>query len=490
MAEDLMNFELPVERSSIIKVIGVGGGGSNAVNYMHKLGIKDVNFVICNTDSQAMESSPVSVKIQMGASLTEGRGAGNKPEVGRQAALESLDEINEILLANTKMVFITAGMGGGTGTGAAPVIAKAAREMGVLTVAIVTIPFRFEGQQRINQAVDGLNELKEWADSLLVINNEKLREMYGDLKLSEAFSRADNVLATAAKGIAEIITVPGYVNVDFADVNTVMANSGVAIMGSATSSGENRALKAIEEALKSPLLNNNDITGAKNILLNITSGTEEVTMDEVGIITDFVTNSVAKSTNIIWGTCNDLALGNNITVTVIATGFEANTIPELYQRKKNTSKIHLTEPVSNARPMDAIFEVRDKNGRDLKEDELFEIKRSADSPRNADKVRQFELFNEDDPEHGRRHTVDPRKAAERVKAIKSSHSRIKDAFGKPEGDDIDNLENEPAYVRKKVNLEDAKKSNESQVSRFTLSDDDENRTRLSPDNPYLHDNVD
>src|SRR5664279_10720 len=261
MKEDLINFELPTERSSIIKVIGVGGGGSNAINYMQRLGIKDVNFIVVNTDAQALSQSPVAVKIQIGASLTEGRGAGSKPEVGMQSAIESISEIEEILRSNTRMIFITAGMGGGTGTGAAPVIARAARELGILTVAIVTIPFKFEGQQRINQAIDGLNELKEYVDSLLVINNEKLREIYGDLGLSVAFSRADNVLATAAKGIAEIITVPGYVNVDFADVQTVMANSGVAIMGSAVASGENRALSAIQEAVSSPLLNNNDITG-------------------------------------------------------------------------------------------------------------------------------------------------------------------------------------------------------------------------------------
>src|SRR6266542_2039755 len=232
MAEELINFDLPIDRSSIIKVVGVGGGGNNAVNYMFRQGIKDVNFVICNTDAQALESSPVSVKIQLGASLTEGRGAGNKPEIGRQAAIENIDDVMDVLTKNTKMVFITAGMGGGTGTGAAPVIAKAAKDMGILTVAIVTLPFRFEGHQRLQQAINGINALKENVDLLLIINNEKLREMYGNLKLSQAFSMADNVLAMAAKGIAEIITVHGYINVDFADVQTVMANSGLAIMGS------------------------------------------------------------------------------------------------------------------------------------------------------------------------------------------------------------------------------------------------------------------
>ncbi|MGC8803096.1 MAG: cell division protein FtsZ, partial [Bacteroidales bacterium] len=292
--DDLIQFEIQKHQSSIIKVIGVGGGGGNAVNHMFRQGIKDVDFVVCNTDAQALANSPVPVKVQLGSSLTEGRGAGNKPDIGRQAAIENLQDIIDILSHNTKMVFITAGMGGGTGTGAAPVIAKTAREMGILTVAIVTVPFRFEGQLRINQAIDGINELEKYVDSLLVIHNEKLREIYGNLKISEAFAKADDVLTIAAKGIAEIITVHGYVNVDFADVQTVMSNSGVAILGSARARGENRALEAIQQAINSPLLNNNDIRGAKSILLNITSGEDEVSMDEVGIITDYVTNAVAK----------------------------------------------------------------------------------------------------------------------------------------------------------------------------------------------------
>ena len=284
--DELINFELPVNRSSIIKVVGVGGGGSNAVNHMFRLGIKDVNFVICNTDAQALSNSPVPLRVQLGASLTEGRGAGNKPEVGKQAAIESLDEIKDALSANTRMVFITAGMGGGTGTGAAPIIAKASKDMGILTVGIVTIPFKNEGPRRITQALDGIAEMEKYVDSLLVINNEKIREMYGDLRVSEAFSKADDVLAIAAKGIAEIITVHGFINVDFADVHTVMSNSGVAIMGSATAEGENRAIQAIQNAITSPLLNDNDIKGARNILVNITSGSEEVTMDEIGQIID------------------------------------------------------------------------------------------------------------------------------------------------------------------------------------------------------------
>ena len=338
-----MNFDLPENRASIIKVVGIGGGGSNAVNHMWKQGIKDVNFIVCNTDAQALNNSPVPVKVQIGCSLTEGRGAGNKPQIGRQAAQENLEDVMKAIATNTKMVFLTAGMGGGTGTGAAPVIAKATKERGILTVAIVTIPFRFEGQQRIQQAIEGIDELNEHVDSLLVINNEKLREIYGDLKLSEAFAKADNVLSIAAKGIAEIITVHGYINVDFADVETVMKDSGVAILGSGTASGEKRAVKAIQDALSSPLLNNNDITGAKNILLNITSGTEEISMDEVGEITDFVNQSSAKNALIIWGTGTDNRLTDQVNVTIIATGFPTNSIPELYNKKRHTQKLKLVD---------------------------------------------------------------------------------------------------------------------------------------------------
>ena len=260
MSEELMNFDLPIDNSSIIKVLGIGGGGSNAVNHMFGQGIAGVNFLVCNTDAQALENSPVTVKIQIGESITEGRGAGNKPEVGRQAAMENLEDVMETISKNTKMVFLTAGMGGGTGTGAAPVIAKACKEEGILTIAIVTIPFRFEGHKRIQQAVEGIEELRKNVASLLVINNEKLREVYGDLKLSEAFAIADNVLTYAARGIAEIITVHGYINVDFADVQTVMKNSGVAMMGTGEAEGEERAIKAVEAAITSPLLNSNEIT--------------------------------------------------------------------------------------------------------------------------------------------------------------------------------------------------------------------------------------
>ena len=306
----------------IIKVIGVGGGGSNAVTHMYEQGIVGVEFAICNTDAQAMKLSPVPTKIHLGPELTEGRGAGSKPVVGKMACEESIEEVRQYLSDNCKMVFITAGMGGGTGTGAAPIIAKAAQEMGILTVGIVTLPFTFEGRRRTNQGMDGLEELKAHVDTLIVISNDKLRQIYGSMTLRQAFSQADNILTTAAKGIAEIITVPGYVNVDFEDVNTVMRDSGVAIMGTAVAEGENRAKKAVDEALNSPLLEDNNIRGAQNILVNITSGTKEVTMDEIFEITEWVQEEAGYGTNLIWGNCYDEGLGEALSVTVIATGFE------------------------------------------------------------------------------------------------------------------------------------------------------------------------
>ena len=340
MSNEIMNFDIASDSGSIIKVIGVGGGGGNAVNHMYHQGIRDVDFMVCNTDSQALVNSPVPFKVQLGSSLTEGRGAGNKPETGRDAAIENIEDVKKILGSNTKMVFITAGMGGGTGTGGAPVIAQAAKELGILTVGIVTIPFRNEGRRRIKQAIDGIAAMETHVDSLLVINNERIREMYGDFKISDAFAKADNILATAAKGIAEIITVPGYINVDFADVETVMRNSGVALMGTGIASGANRALIAVEEALNSPLLNNNDILGARNILLNITSGSEEITMDEIGEITDFIQEKAGNSADLIWGNGVDEELGDKISVTIIATGFSTSSIPEMAMNQNQEKTYH------------------------------------------------------------------------------------------------------------------------------------------------------
>lgn len=333
-----MYFDIPKEQSSIIKVIGVGGGGSNAVNHMFMQGIKDVNFVICNTDQQALEMSPVPNKIQLGPSLTKGRGAGSHPSVGQQAAMESMQEIKALLEKNTEMVFITAGMGGGTGTGGAPVVAKLAKEMGILTIGIVTVPFGFEGKRRRSQAHEGLETLKHFVDAILIVSNDKLREMFGNLAWNEAFAKADDILTTAAKGIAEIITVPGYVNVDFEDVKTVLRDSGLAIMGSGSAEGENRALDAVRIALESPLLNDNDIRGARNILLNISSGVKPVLMDEIASVTDFVQEAAGNDCDIIWGNCTDESLGDKIMVTVIATGFE--TVEERSNRiKKNSYKV-------------------------------------------------------------------------------------------------------------------------------------------------------
>lgn len=320
---------------SIIMVVGVGGGGGNAVNHMAKLGIADVSFMVCNTDQQALNRSPLKNKIPLGQTLTEGLGAGNKPERGRAAAEESIEEIKAVFRENnTKMVFVTAGMGGGTGTGAAPVIAKAAKEMGILTVAIVTIPFKTEGKRRIMQALEGIEEIRHNVDSLLVINNENIHEIYGDLTLSEAFGKADDILATAAKSIADIITQDYRINVDFADVQTVMKDSGIALMGSARGSGENRALEVAEAAVSSPLLNHRDISGAKNVLLNITSGNKEVTLTETYQITEFVQQRTHNNnqTDLIWGAGTDETLGDDIRITVIATGFDIDSIPAVRDR--------------------------------------------------------------------------------------------------------------------------------------------------------------
>ena len=319
-----INFDLPKNKSNVIKVIGVGGGGSNAINYMFQQGIMGVDFVVCNTDAQALEKSTVPIKIQLGASLTEGLGAGANPEVGKQSAEESYEDLHTLLSTQTKMVFITAGMGGGTGTGAAPIIARMAKDLDVLTVAIVTMPFQFEGKIRIEQAQKGMEELKNNVDSLIVINNNKLREVYGNLGFKAGFSKADEVLATAARGIAEVITHHYTQNIDLKDAKTVLTNSGSAIMGSASASGANRAQESIVKALDSPLLNDNKITGCKNVLLLIVSGKEEITIDEIGEINDFIQSEAGNNTNIIMGVGEDPELGDNISVTIIATGFNSD----------------------------------------------------------------------------------------------------------------------------------------------------------------------
>ena len=322
-------FDLPKNQSNVIKVIGVGGGGSNAINYMHSKGIKGVDFVVCNTDSQALENSPVENKIQLGITLTEGLGAGANPEIGEQAAVESFDDIRKMFETNTKMVFITAGMGGGTGTGAAPIISKLAKEMDILTVGIVTMPFQFEGKIRSDQAKIGVDKLRKQVDALIVINNNKLRDIYGNLGFKEGFAKADEVLATASKGIAEVITHHYTQNIDLKDARTVLYNSGNAIMGSAVASGSKRSIKAISSALDSPLLNDNRITGAKNVLLLIVSGREEITIDEIGLINDYIQERAGHGANIIMGVGEDDSLESSISVTVIATGFDPSQQQEI-----------------------------------------------------------------------------------------------------------------------------------------------------------------
>ena len=322
-------FDLPKNQSNVIKVIGVGGGGSNAINYMHSKGIKGVDFVVCNTDSQALENSPVENKIQLGITLTEGLGAGANPEIGEQAAVESFDDIRKMFETNTKMVFITAGMGGGTGTGAAPIISKLAKEMDILTVGIVTMPFQFEGKIRSDQAKIGVDKLRKQVDALIVINNNKLRDIYGNLGFKEGFAKADEVLATASKGIAEVITHHYTQNIDLKDARTVLYNSGNAIMGSAVASGSKRSIEAISSALDSPLLNDNRITGAKNVLLLIVSGREEITIDEIGLINDYIQERAGHGANIIMGVGEDDSLESSISVTVIATGFDPSQQQEI-----------------------------------------------------------------------------------------------------------------------------------------------------------------
>jgi cell division protein FtsZ len=482
--EILTSFEMPANEGAIIKVIGVGGGGSNAVNHMYRKGIKDVDFLICNTDAQALANSPVPTRVHLGASLTEGRGAGNKPEIGREAAKESIDEVKMAIGEKTKMVFVTAGMGGGTGTGAGPEIAKACREMNLLTIGIVTIPFRNEGKRRIHQAIEGIKELEGHVDSLLVINNEKIREMYGDLKISEAFAQADDVLTTAAKGIAEIITVHGYINVDFADVETVMRQSGVAIMGSATAGGENRAIEAVKSALNSPLLNNNNIKGARNILLNVTSGSTEVTMDEIGQIVDYVQDSAGYDADLIWGNGVDESLGQDIAVTIIATGFSTSSIPEVLATQKEEREVHTLidnnhlgfgsmrsnqqqaqRPAPKAQPASKPVANQgtlsfEQNRPSSVYDAMYSGVRKAKPMAEEEEkpmVREF-VFNED-----------------------FSHSAESV---------IDEIENVPAYARKKMNMRDRDNGDQRKVSRFSLNVDGNNDIFFSENNSYLHDKVD
>lgn len=527
-----MQFELPQEESSIIKVIGVGGGGSNAVNHMFRLGIKGVDFIICNTDKQALGKSPVPNKIQLGNSLTKGLGAGAKPEIGRDSALESIDEIKNILKDNTEMVFITAGLGGGTGTGAAPVIASIAKELGILTVGIVTIPFSFEGKKRREQAEKGLEEMKKYVDTLIVIGNDKLREIYGSLKMTEAFAHADNVLTSAAKSIAEIISLHMHVNVDFNDVKTVMQDSGVAIMGSAIASGERRALRAVENALVSPLLNDNDISGARHVLLNIMSGSDDIEMDEFGEITDFIQEAAGGSAELITGYGTDPSLGDNVSVTIIATGFNSKMnsgyeAPSFMERKivkldePQTPKVEPVqtsiideiakeepfifikesveeEAVSTFKIEESVTSITNETDEPKKEIKFFSLDEEPvkepsivnDTPVNETPKSNFVINDITDNTEETIETINTeansreeqiRLAQERIKKLKELTLKMKT----PEG--LSQLEKESAWSRKQISLENnSTPSTESNVSRYTLGENNE----IRPNNSFLHDNVD
>jgi cell division protein FtsZ len=584
--KEMIKFDMPKNQSSIIKVIGVGGGGSNAVNHMFRQGIKGVDFIICNTDAQAMESSPVPTKIQLGE---KGLGAGSIPSVGKQAASQKTDQIREILEKNTQMLFITAGMGGGTGTGAAPVIASIAKELGILTVGIVTIPFAFEGKKRRLQAEEGIIELRKYVDTLLIICNDKLRELCGDLKLSVAFDKADDVLTTAAKGIAEIITVTGYINVDFEDVRTVMSDSGKAIMGCALAEGENRALEAVKAALSSPLLNDNEIEGASNVLLYITSGLEEISMDEVTEITDYIQQEARSQAEIIWGNGYDESLGNKISITLIATGFEAHkkasqdikirhalngeaqaetakpvpaAVEELpvsinpieiirkpieepvYQEieiPEESSELELlVEPepftfiITPAEEESPVMEEQavledwkadeQPEADDWKEDErtfVFEFSQveqevaaekaeftgsdhetfvskinaephSEDENKKPQEIKPFEVYIKKpggdtirETEKDFTRTSVDLKSQERIERLRNLSLKLKNESA------IEELENEPAYVRRNVELKNAIPSGEAQVSRYSLYEDSETKSpEIRSGNSYLHDNVD
>ncbi len=484
-----MVFNFKQEEPSIIKVIGVGGGGSNAVTHMYKQGIIGVDFAICNTDSQAMELSPVPTRIQLGPSVSAGLGAGSQPQRGKQACLESIDDVKRYLENGTKMLFITAGMGGGTGTGAAPIIAKTAQEMGILTVAIVTLPFTFEGKKRVTQGVDGLEELKKNVDTIIVISNDKLRQIYGNMSVSHAFAQADNILTTAAKGIAEIITVPGYVNVDFEDVNTVMRGSGVAIMGIGLAEGENRALKAVDAALSSPLLEDNNIQGAKHILVNITSGTKEVTMDEIFSVTEFVQEEAGEGANLIWGNCYDDTLGDKVAVTVIATGFESRLAPNV-QHGRNDGKIVVSldeDTVKKDKKPDFFgfgFENTEGSNSVIEfESERFSKPKSPvfNSQQTPSPAQQpIKVEDKGNEEDRRRRLVQEQARRER---LRSSVNTLK--LSNPQT--IIEMENEPAYLRRGVKLDSVQHSSEKMMSGWSIDENDELKTS---GNSFLHDNVD
>ncbi len=399
MTEDILNFGFQESKSSIIKVIGVGGGGCNAVNHMLEEGIEGVDFLICNTDAQALRNSKVPIRIQLGVTLTEGRGAGNLPLQGEQAAIENLDDIRSVLEGTTKMLFVTAGLGGGTGTGAAPVIAELARELQILTIAVVTIPSPAEGKRRFQQALEGVEKLKEHVDSLLVISNEKLHKIYGDLPASQAFKKADDILGTAVKGVAEIITLHGNINIDYADVETVMARSEVFIMGTGVAEGDERAMEAVVKALESPLLDSNDIKGTKDILLNITSGDEEVRMGEIGDIIEFLQEKAGQDANIIWGNGLDRRLGNKVSVTLIATRFDKN--PNSLLQEEPKEMVELQDQACDINLEDEEDEFFNKNYQpEMTQPEREDKKEENKSSRKKQGKDKRELVSEQSQENG------------------------------------------------------------------------------------------
>jgi cell division protein FtsZ len=529
-------FDLPKNNKSIIKVIGVGGGGSNAVNHMYNQGIKDVEFVVVNTDAQALKSSPVPLKLQLGVNLTEGLGAGANPEKGRNAALESKEEVRELLSDNTRMVFITAGMGGGTGTGAAPIIAKIAKDMDILTVGIVTAPFVFEGKKKMIAAQKGIEELRANCDTVLVILNDKLREIYGNLAIRQAFGKADNILSTAAKSIAEIITVHQDVNVDFEDVKTVMKDAGAAVMGSATEEGEGRAIKAASKAIASPLLNNVDITGAQKILLSIMSGEEEeLSMDELSEITEYIQERAGDIAEVIFGQGIDPDLKKSIRVTVIATGFEADSLTEneMFSTKKqeedNSKKlIHLESGKTSRIQEDEVakagqtftFSIQkavptpaNGNGVDQVKKEPM-VPQEPQQPQNREEIHEREEVEFIKPEPKRVMSLFDRREDEKPsiakkeekplggnynndyyeeikeKAMKRAHERFERlrqmrALNQTPEEFKEKLDT-PAYMRKNVKLQDIKHSSEPNISKYNLNDDNE----ILGNNRFLHDNVD
>ena len=518
MAENYM-FEIPQRHKSIIKVIGVGGGGSNAVNHMYNQGIKDVEFIVCNTDAQALKSSPVPNRLQIGTALTEGLGAGANPEKGKNAALESKEDIREMLNDDTKMVFITAGMGGGTGTGAAPIIAKVAKEMDILTVGIVTAPFSFEGRKKTAAANTGIDELKENCDTVLVILNDKLREIHGNLPISKAFAEADNVLTTAAKGIAEIITVPGYVNVDFMDVQTVMKGAGAAVMGSSTTEGEGRALRAAEMAISSPLLNSKDIHGAQKILLSIVSGEEaELQMDELMEITEYIQDKAGDEAEVIFGHGIDVDHGQSISVTVIATGFSAPALEAKLGPKRTVIDLETSkeiEPIENnslspEHSQASLFPEAEKPepkpAIEPKEDEeekgysfVSSLKEKYDIEEVKPEIPEVPEVRQEPEVEKRNQAIENQFMEERNKnflelkrARLMEQARIREERlrginnNQLSNDDFKEKLEIPAYQRKQVRLNEAPPSSESNVSRYNLNDDDE----IMGNNKFLHDNVD